>query len=318
MRRTALAIGLLLALAACAPSGGVDLSADLTAAGTAESTVTAETTLSFPVTVQDSGGAVTIESRPERIVSLSSTATEMLFAIGAGDQVVAVDEYSTYPAEAPVTDLSGFSPNMEAIIGFEPDLVFLSYDPGDLQAGLAAVGIPSLRYTTALSLDDSYDQIEAIGAVTGHIGEAAEVVSAMQSDIDRIVAFATVPDGISFYHEVDATLYSASSHSFLGQIYAMLGLDNIADAADPDGIGFPQLAAEYVVSQDPDLIVLADVDFGVTVESLSERPGWSEMTAVENGSIVELDAYLASNWGPRVVEFLQTIADAVSELEVGP
>jgi len=206
MRRTALAIGLLLALAACAPSGGVDLSADLTAAGTAESTVTAETTLSFPVTVQDSGGAVTIESRPERIVSLSSTATEMLFAIGAGDQVVAVDEYSTYPAEAPVTDLSGFSPNMEAIIGFEPDLVFLSYDPGDLQAGLAAVGIPSLRYTTALSLDDSYDQIEAIGAVTGHIGEAAEVVSAMQSDIDRIVAFATVPEEISFYHEEDETL----------------------------------------------------------------------------------------------------------------
>ena len=109
-------------------------------------------------------------------------------------------------------------------------------------------------------------------------------------------------------------LFSASSNSFLGQIYGLLGLTNIADEADTDGSGFPQLASEYIVSQDPDIIYLADVDFGVTPESLSERPGWAEMTAVQNGAIVPLEAYLASNWGPRVVELLELIAESVTGL----
>lgn len=321
MRRITLILALLLATAACGSDDGLTMptGGPTTAADEATTTIVGETSTTespaFPVTVSDASGEVIIDSRPERIVSLSSTGTEMLFAIGAGDQVVAVDEFSTYPAEAPITDLSGFTPNLEAIVGFEPDLVVMSFDPGELKSGLDAIGIPNLLLTTALSLDDSYTQLEVIGAATGHIGEAAEVVSGMQSDIEEIVSSTTVPEGITFYHEVDATLYSASSNSFLGQIYALLGMENIADAADTEGIGFPQLASEYVVSEDPDLIFLADVDFGVTPESLTERPGWAEMTAVESGAIVPLEAYLASNWGPRVVELLQTIADAVTELE---
>jgi iron complex transport system substrate-binding protein len=234
----------------------------------------------------------------------------MLFAIGAGDQVVAVDQFSTYPPEAPITDLDGFEPNLEAIVGYEPDLVVISFDPGELVSGLAVVDVPTLLLPTAASLDDSYAQLETLGAATGHIGEAAEVVSQMQSDIDEIVATTTIPAGLSFYHEVDATFYSPTSASFLGQVYALLGLTNIADEAD-DGSGFPQLSSEFIVSQDPDIIYLADVDFGVTPESLSERPGWAEMTAVQNGAIVPLDSYLASNWGPRVVELLETIASSV-------
>jgi iron complex transport system substrate-binding protein len=300
---------MLLAIAACGSTGGPSPTTVETAVPTTIDAV------KFPVTVDDAGGPVTIESQPARIVSLSSTATEMLFAVGAGDQVVAVDEFSTYPEEAPVTDLSGFTPNIEAIVGYDPDLVIVSFDPGELQSGLEAVGVTSLLLPTALSLDDSYSQIEVIGAATGHTGNAAEVVLGMQSDIEEIVASTEVPEGLSFYHEVDATLFSASSHSFLGQIYAILGLENIADAADPDATGFPQLASEYVVSQDPDLIFLGDIDYGVTPESLADRPGWAEMTAVLNGSIVGVEAYLASNWGPRVVELLQTIADAVAEFE---
>jgi iron complex transport system substrate-binding protein len=165
-----------------------------------------------------------------------------------------------------------------------------------------------------MSLDDSYTQLEVLGAATGHVGEAAEVVAQMQGDIDEIVATTTVPAGVTFYHEVDGTLFSASSNSFLGQIYSLLGLTNIADEADTDDSGFPQLASEYIVSQDPDIIYLADVDFGVTPESLSERPGWAEMTAVQNGAIVPLEAYLASNWGPRVVELLELIAGSVTGL----
>ena len=320
MRRIALILTLL-AFVACAGESGSTTTGDVATTTTAEADPTtttvpdATTTLAdtgFPVEVSDANGAVTIEAMPESIVSLSSTGTEMLFAIGAGEQVVAVDEFSTYPAEAPMTDLSGFTPNIEAIVGYDPDLVVISFDPGELVSGLEAVGVPTLLLPTAMSLDDSYTQLEVIGAATGHVGDAAEVVAQMQADIDEIVATTTIPAGVTFYHEVDATLFSASSNSFLGQIYGLLGLTNIADAADTEGSGFPQLASEYIVSQDPDIIFLADVDFGVTPESLSERPGWADMTAVQNGAIVPLEAYLASNWGPRVVELLELIAESVT------
>lgn len=315
MRRIALILALLLTAVACGGDNGTAVTTTTAVGTTLGIDPTTMEATGFPVSVGDAAGEVSIEQRPERIVSLSSTGTEMLFAIGAGDQVVAVDEFSTYPEEAPITDLSGFTPNLEAIVGYEPDLVVMSFDPGELKSGLAAVGVPSLLLTTALSLDDSYTQIEVLGAATGHVGEAADVAAAMQADIDEIVAQTTVPEGVSFYHEVDATYYSPSSNSFLGQIYGLLGMENIADAADPEGIGFPQLASEYIVNADPDVIFLADVDFGVTPESLAERPGWSEMIAVQNGAIVPLESYLASNWGPRVVELLQIVAGAVTELE---
>lgn len=320
MRRITLVLTVLIAFA-CGEGGAgttTESAAPATTSTAAPATTTAPGTTAtvapaeaFPVEVTTANGPVTIEARPGNVVSLSSTATEMLFAIGAGDQVVAVDEFSTYPPEAPVTDLSGFTPNLEAIVGYEPDLVVISFDPGDLVSGLETVGVPTLLLPSASSLDDSYTQLEVLGVATGHVDEAAEVVSRMQGDIDEIVAASTVPAGLSFYHEVDATLYSATSDSFLGQVYGLLGLTNIADEAD-DGSGFPQLSSEYIVSKDPDIIYLGDVDFGVTPESLRERPGWAEMTAVQNGAIVPLDSYLASNWGPQVVELLRTIAESVT------
>lgn len=321
MRRI-ISILTLFAIVACGNTGG----GSTTTSGVATTTTAAESTTTspaattstteaaFPLDVTDANGVVTIEAMPENIVSLSSTGTEMLFAIGAGDQVVAVDEFSTYPEEAPVTDLSGFTPNIEAIAEYEPDLVVISFDPGELVTGLQAIGVPTLLLPTALSLDDSYGQLEVLGAATGHVEEAAEVVARMQADIDETVATTAIPAGVSFYHEVDATLFAASSNSFLGQVYSLLGMTNIADEADTEGSGFPQLSSEYIVSQDPDIIYLADVDFGVTPESLADRPGWSEMTAVQNGAIVPLDSYLASNWGPRVVELLDLIATSVTGL----
>ncbi|MDP9494124.1 MAG: ABC transporter substrate-binding protein [Actinomycetota bacterium] len=320
MRRSVLLIALVLAAGACSPAESGDTTAGQASTTTVvdTTTTTPETTTTvsdgFPVSVTDANGEVVIEDEPLSIVSLSSTATEMLFAIDAGDQVVAVDEFSVYPEEAPITELSGFTPDLEAILEYEPDLVVISYDPGELVSGLSAVGVVSLLLPTALILDDSYSQLEVLGAATGHIGEAAEVISEMQLGIDQILATITVPADITFYHEVDDTLYSASSASFLGQIYALLGMENIADEADPDGFGFPQLASEYIVTADPDLIFLADASLGVTPESLADRPGWAEMTALQEGAITVLDEYLASNWGPRVVELLQAIAEAVTGL----
>ena len=132
------------------------------------------TDASFPADVEAANGTVTIDAEPERIVSLSPTATEMLYAIGAGDQVVAVDDFSNYPEGTPMTDLSGFEPNVEAVTTYEPDLVVLSFDANDVVAGLERVDIPVLEYPAATSLDESYDQITQLGAATGHAGEAAD------------------------------------------------------------------------------------------------------------------------------------------------
>ncbi len=281
--------------------------------------VTTDTDMAaFPVTIEADNGPVVLDAQPTKIVSLSPTSTEILFAIGAGDQVIAVDDFSNFPAEAPVTDLSGFQPNVEAILGFEPDLVVLSFDPGDVVAGLDAAGVPAIVHGAAVTLDDTYRQIEQLGAAAGHIGGSAELVLAMQTDLDAIVA--ELPDGaagLTYYHELDNTYFSATSSTFIGQLYSLLGLENIADAADPDGdsFGFPQLSAEYIVEANPDLIFLADTKCcEATAESVAARDGWDQITAVQQDGVVELDDDVASRWGPRLTEYLRTIADAIEQL----
>jgi iron complex transport system substrate-binding protein len=253
---------------------------------------------------------------PEKIVSLSPTATEMLFAIGAGELVVAVDDQSNYPADAPVTDLSGFTPNIEAIAGYEPDLVVLANDLEDVVAGLEALDIETLLLPAAATLDDMYAQIEQLGAVTGHIAEAAEVVKDTQTRIEAAVA--RVPESgtpLRYYHELDNTLFTVTSATFLGEIYALAGLENIADPADSAGGGYPQLSTEFLIDADPDLVFLADTKCcGESAETFGARPGFDVLRAVENGAVVELDDDIASRWGPRTADLLETIVDALEKL----
>ncbi|MCH7845475.1 MAG: ABC transporter substrate-binding protein [Acidobacteria bacterium] len=272
----------------------------------------------FPITIDAPSGPVTVDARPTKIVSLSPTATEILFAIEAGDQVVAVDDQSNYPEDAPVTDMTGFSPNIEAIAALGADLVVLGFDPGEVVAALDAVGIPAIVHPAAVDLDDAYTQIEQLGAATGHVAEAAAVVAGMRENIARI-AGETDAGGATYYHELDPTLYSATSATFAGAIYGMLGLVNIADAApDPDGFGYPQLSPEHIVSEDPDLVFLADTKCcGQNTATVADRPGWNTMRAVQRGTIVELDDDVASRWGPRVVEFMETVAAAIGALVDG-
>ncbi|MEN8112818.1 MAG: ABC transporter substrate-binding protein [Actinomycetota bacterium] len=321
MARRILGLFAVLALvaAACSSAGASQDSTTTLAPTTtaAPTTTTAPTTVpedtGFPVTIEAPNGPVTIEERPERIVSLSPTSTEVLYAVGAGSQIVAVDDQSNYPAEAPTSDLTGFDPNLEAIAAYDADLVIVMYDPGDVIAGLEAIGIPVLEHPAAATLDDTYVQIEQIGAATGHIGEAGELVAAMRSDIDAATSRAQT-SGETYYHEVSPELYSLTSATFAGALYAMFGLENIADAADPDGWGYPQLSAEHVLAEDPAIIFLADTKCcGQSVAAIGERPGWDALTAVEQGAIVELDDDVASRWGPRVVDFVEAIAMAVEE-----
>ena len=268
---------------------------------------------SFPVTVRGTNGSVTIEERPTRIVSLSATATEDLFAIGAGDQVIAVDDQSNYPPDAPATDLSGYEPNVEAIASYEPDLVVYATEIGDLGDSLRSVGITSLQLDAPATLEDAYGQIEQLGAATGHVDDAKAVVADMRAELDAIVRSAAGSDGLSFYHELDDTYYSVTSDTFIGQLYELLGLENIADAAGKHSGGYPQLSGEYIIDADPDLIFLADTKCcGQSPGTVAERPGWDQIAAVARGDVVPLGDDVASRWGPRVVGLLRIVADAAS------
>jgi iron complex transport system substrate-binding protein len=249
------------------------------------------------------------------IVSMSPTATETLFAIGAGDLVVAVDDQSTYPPEAPLTDLSGFGPSVESIAAYEPDLVVMWFDPGDVRAGLEALGVEVLFQPAPVTMSDVYGQIEELGAATGRSAEAAELVAEMQTRFDELVADAPAPETpVSYYHEVDNTYYTVTSATFYGELYGLFGLDNVADPADADGsaFGYPQLSEEFIIDADPDLIFLADVEFGENAATVAARPGWGTLSAVRNGGVVELDGEIAGRWGPRLVDYAETIAAALA------
>jgi len=157
----------------------------------------AATTESFPVTLTTAKGKVTIPHKPTHVVSLSGTATEDLFAVGAGSQVVAVDSYSTYPAEAPRTNLSGFTPNIEAIGSYQPDLVIVSDDTNGIVGQLAKLQVPALVEPPAADLQGVYAQINQIAQATGHSAQAASVVSGIQQKVQSILGSVTRPDKVA-------------------------------------------------------------------------------------------------------------------------
>lgn len=254
---------------------------------------------------------------PQAIVSLSPTATEMLFAIGAGDQVLAVDDFSNYPPEAAekMQGLSGFTPNVEAIVGIEPDLVVTDGTNPDLLQQLDDLGVPHWEGPAATTFDDVYAQIEQLGAVTGHVAEAAELVARMQAEVDEVIAgLPQLDEPLTYYHELDSTFFSVTSATFIGAAYDEVGLVNIADAVG-DGNPYPQLSAEFILDEDPDLIFLACTKYcGETAESVAARDGWGDLTASVTGGIVEMDDDIASRWGPRIVEYLRAVGDAVARV----
>jgi len=252
---------------------------------------------------------------PQRIVSLSPTHTEMLFALDAAEQVVAVDSLSNYPPEAAavLTDLSAFEPNVEAIAEYEPDLVIIADDSMGIKAQLEAIDIPVWIGLPPASLDDVYAQIDELAAAIGRTEEAKAVVGLMRSAVETILVQAPMLDEpLTYYHELDDTYYSVTSNTFVGSLYELFGLRNIADASEGTS-DYPQLSAEFIVSQNPDLVFLADTKCcGVTPEAVAARPGWEGLSAVLNGNVIAMDDDLASRWGPRIVEYLYAIGEAIA------
>jgi iron complex transport system substrate-binding protein len=260
-------------------------------------------------------GSAGTEKLPQRIVSLSPTATESLFSIGAGRQVVAVDRASDYPKRAPQTKLSGISPNAEAIARLHPDLVVVQYDANKIVEALGKLNIRVLVQPSASTLADAYAQIRRLGAVTGHRVGATKLVTRMKKQVAALVASVAKPAGkLSVYHELSPDYYSATSTTFIGRVYSLFGLSNIADAADKAGTGYPQLSGEYILASDPSLIVLADTRCcGQSRAAVAARPGWNRLTAVQRGRILVVDDSVASRWGPRIVDFVRAVARALRQ-----
>jgi iron complex transport system substrate-binding protein len=264
----------------------------------------------FPVTVRDAGGVVTVKRRPERIVSLSPSATEALFAVGAGDQVAAVDDESDHPRGVPRTDLSSYQPNVEAIASYRPDLVVVPASvPPDVTKGLRGLGLTVLAEPAPERLEQAYDQIRELGRATGHGRAGMRVAARVRAQVEQLIASA--PDGpaLKVFHELDPDLFTASSGSFIGRIYARLGLLNVADrAARRARTEYPQLSSEAVVAANPDLIVLADGECcGQTPGKVVARAGWDAVSAVRRGAVVAIDDDIASRWGPRIPVLVEQV-----------
>jgi iron complex transport system substrate-binding protein len=278
---------------------------------------TKKVSATFPLTISAANGSVTITSKPAHIVSLSPSATEMLFAIGAGSQVTAVDDQSNYPPQAPKTKLSGFQPNVEAIATYHPDLVVAADDTAHLVSSLNRISITVLVEPAAKTINDSYKQLIELGEATAHEAEARALVANMRSRIQAIVTaaphFKTAP---TYYHELSNDYFTATSHTFIGSVYALLGLRNIADPADKKASGYPQLSAEYIIKADPEIIFLADTKCcAQSPATVKKRPGWNQLSAVKAGRVIPLDDDVASRWGPRIVDFLQIVVSSLRDLK---
>ena len=256
---------------------------------------------------------------PKRIISLSPSATEILYAIGAGNQVIAVDDLSNYPSKAPITKLSAFSPNVEALLNYKPDLIILNADATkalEVKAALEKLKIKVFFERAPLDLKEAYLEITALGRTTGKISGAQNVISNMKSKISAAIKKGKTSKKITFFHELDNTLYSATSDTFIGKVYKDVNLINVADqAATADSAGYPQLQSEYVIKSNPKIIFLADAQYGESLETLTKRAGWNGIAAIKNKNVVALPEDIPSRWGPRLVDFYEFIASSTAKVK---
>ena len=296
------AITVALALAAIATACGGEEEA-------APATATPSPSPPFPVAVSGSDGkSVTLAAAPQRIVALAPSFVEVLYAVGAGDSLVAVDQNTDFPPEAAAkTKISGFQPSVEGIADQSPDLVIITFDPGGLREALERLDIKVLNLNAPESVQGVFDQIQLLGRATGHQGEAAKLVSDMRAGIDAITAkLADLPQGPTVFHELDSTYYTAGPGSFVDDLYSTLKARNIAEAA---GQPYPQMSADAIIQANPQVIVLADEDAGESPQTVAARPGWGHIAAVQDQRVYTADPDIVSRPGPRLVDALHALAE---------
>ncbi len=256
---------------------------------------------------------------PKRIISLSPSATEILYAIGSGKQVIAVDDLSNYPREAPMTKLSAFNPNVEALLNYKPDLIILNADATkalEVKAALEKLKITVFLEKAPSNLREAYLEITALGRATGKLTGAQNTISEMKSKISAAIRTGKTSKKITFFHELDDTLYTATSDTFIGKVYKDFNLVNVADpAATADSAGYPQLQSEYVIKANPKIIFLSDAQYGESLATLTKRAGWNGISAVKSKNVVALPEDIPSRWGPRLVDFYEFISNAIAKVK---
>lgn len=316
MSRITLPLLLLLsALVATAACGGDGDGSKTPAFSDNPTPIAVSTAAAFPVTIQRSDGkALTITKPPARVVSLSPGATEIMYAIGAEASLVAVDKQADYPDAAKnfAQKVDAFEPNVESITGMTPDLVIVATDSNGIVGKLDGLNIPVLYEdidTSIKTVDDVLGQIRILGQVTGRADKAVELINGLAARVQTIkdaLNGTTIANNPSVYHELDSTYYTASSSSFIGDLYRILRVQNIA--GDGRGAPYPQLTQETIIAANPQVIILADEEFGVSVDSVKARPGWDAIDAVKNNQIYGVDPDIISRPGPRIVEALEELA----------
>ena len=265
----------------------------------------------FPFTLTHAGGdSLTLQAPARRIVSHSPGATEILFAIGAGSQVVAADEFSNFPAAAKALKKVKYTdPNPEAELALQPDLVILASNQKAQVEPFRRLGLPVLYTDQPETLVGVLNSVRMLGIITGHTVEADALAVQMQARIDAITSkLGDVQQGPKVFYELSDSLYTAAPNTFIGGMLTALKARNIAQGATSP---FPQLTAEAVIAAAPDVILLADYDFGGTPARLRARPGWAAIPAVKNDRMHALDADLVNRPGPRIVEGMEMIAKAL-------
>ena len=207
---------------------------------------------------------------------------------------------------------------MEAIASKRPDLVILSADATNsvsIQKSLRLLKIAVLVEKAPTQISGAYSEFITIGKATNHVNDAKLLVSRVKNSINSIIEKSRKKNLVTFFHELDNTLYSATSSTFIGHVYSSLGLKNIADRAQgADASGYPQLSQEYLVTTNPQIIFLSDAQYGENLQTVSARPGWAQISAVMTSNVVLLPADITSRWGPRLVDFYQSISDAMAKV----
>lgn len=255
----------------------------------------------FPLTVTDSlGRTVTLRSEPRRIVSMLPSHTETLFALGVGARVVGVDDFSNYPPEAAGVPRLGnlFHPGVEGIVASRPDLVLLQRQP-ELAGTLAAAGLTVVSIH-AETIPEALASIITIGRLVNRPQAAAELTAQIQEQLAAVSRRVSPGRAPRVFYEISEDLFTAGPRSFVGELITAAGGTNII----PAELGnFPQVSPELVIQADPEVILLANAPWGVTVESVAARPGWAGISAVRNGRVIALfsqDVDQINRPGPRL------------------
>jgi iron complex transport system substrate-binding protein len=264
--------------------------------------------LDFPITVHRSDGReLTIPKAPQRIASLSPAATEVLYAVGAGPQIVATDLQSDFPAEAEnTTKLDAFQPDPESIAGVEADLIIIANNQDGIVEVLDRLGEKVLFLEVPDNIDGVMAQVWLLAGVSGHAEEGRRLVQEMKGRMMAVIdKVADVEEGPRVYHELDNTFFTVAPNSFVGDFYNLLKAHNIAEGAPT---AYPQLSQEEILDRDPEVIVLADADAGESPQTVKARPGWGVISAVKNDRIYVIDPDIVSRPGPRVADGLEQLA----------